>query len=522
MNVTPVRTPPVHDEAQLARGGADSAATNIATIELALISHTNTGKTTLARTLLGRDVGEVRDAPHVTEIVERHLLLESTAGDRLELADTPGFGDSARLVRRLGTAESPLGWLMREVWDRYRDRPLWCNQQAVRAARETADVLLYLANAAESPRDAGYLAAEMQVLRWIGKPVLVLLNQVGPPRPADEERAEIELWRSHLAGFGVVDNVISLDAFARCWVQERVLLDAVAALVPAAKRAAYVRLLDAWHVRSTARFETSMHELAEELARAARDSEMLSNSPSTMQKVLRSVRGAGDGDPERERAMAALAERLDVAIRGGTDRLISLHGLGGGAAATVLQRLQENYSTRETVSEGKAALWGSVVTGALTGLKADLASGGLSFGAGMLVGGLIGGFAGAGVARGINTIRGSGEPSVQWSETFLDGLVRSTLLRYLAVAHYGRGRGNYLEGEAPAFWQEEVKRSVAAELETLHTLWDSARNQPPSTPDDDPVVQDLTRTLSRTALGLLDRLYPDSLASTHHRTSDAR
>ena len=35
------------------------------TIALSLISHTNTGKTTLARTLLRREVGDVRDAPHV-------------------------------------------------------------------------------------------------------------------------------------------------------------------------------------------------------------------------------------------------------------------------------------------------------------------------------------------------------------------------------------------------------------------------------------------------------------------------
>ena len=481
-----------------------------ATIELALVSHTNTGKTTLARTLLGRDVGEVRDAPHVTEIVERHLLLESAAGDRLDLADTPGFGDSARLVRRLSGADSPVGWLLREVWDRYRDRPLWCNQQAVRAARESADVLLYLANAAESPRDAGYVASEMQVLRWIGKPVLVLLNQVGPPRPAAEERAEVELWRSYLATFGVVDNVLALDAFARCWVQERVLLDAVAPLVPQEKRAAFARLVSAWQVRSTSRFEASMHELAAELARAARDTELLTTSPSTMQKVLRTFGATREGtDPERLRAMAELANRLDAAIRSGTDQLISLHGLGGAAAATVLQRLHDNFSSREGVSEGRAALWGSVLTGALTGLKADLAAGGLSFGAGMLVGGVIGGFAGAGVARGINTIRGSGAPSVQWSEPFLDGLVRSALLRYLAVAHYGRGRGDYLEGEAPAFWQEEVKQATSAETETLHTLWDAARSQLDSTPEDDPVVEDLARTLSRITLELLDRLYPD-------------
>ena len=51
------------------------------TLALSLVSHTNAGKTTLARTLLQRDVGEVRDAPHVTEFAEDHLLLRSAAGD---------------------------------------------------------------------------------------------------------------------------------------------------------------------------------------------------------------------------------------------------------------------------------------------------------------------------------------------------------------------------------------------------------------------------------------------------------
>ncbi|MDB5932141.1 MAG: hypothetical protein JWR60_3848, partial [Polaromonas sp.] len=71
-------------------------------IQFALISHTNNGKTTLARTLLGLDVGEVRDAAHVTLVSESHPLLTSPAGDSLQLWDTPGFGDSVRLLRRLG------------------------------------------------------------------------------------------------------------------------------------------------------------------------------------------------------------------------------------------------------------------------------------------------------------------------------------------------------------------------------------------------------------------------------------
>ena len=55
---------------------------------------------------------------------ERHVLL-STAGAELVLWDTPGFGDSARLLARLRKEKSPVGWFLHQVWDRLRDRPLW-------------------------------------------------------------------------------------------------------------------------------------------------------------------------------------------------------------------------------------------------------------------------------------------------------------------------------------------------------------------------------------------------------------
>ena len=94
-------------------------------IQFALISHTNNGKTTLARTLVGVDIGEVRDAAHVTVFAESHTLLATPEGDALQLWDTPGFGDSVRLLKRLGQAGNPIGWFLREVLDRYRDRPFW-------------------------------------------------------------------------------------------------------------------------------------------------------------------------------------------------------------------------------------------------------------------------------------------------------------------------------------------------------------------------------------------------------------
>ena len=69
-------------------------------VTLSLISHTNVGKTTLARTLLRRDVGEVLDQAHVTEETESFTLIEA-GGDRLIAWDTPGFGDSARMMKLL-------------------------------------------------------------------------------------------------------------------------------------------------------------------------------------------------------------------------------------------------------------------------------------------------------------------------------------------------------------------------------------------------------------------------------------
>ncbi|HCN76229.1 MAG TPA: DUF3482 domain-containing protein, partial [Verrucomicrobiales bacterium] len=122
-------------------------------VTLSLISHTNAGKTTLARTLLRRDVGEVRDAAHITLFNESHTLLEDDAR-LLRLWDTPGFGDSARLLKRLKREKNPILWFLSQTWDRLTDRPLWCSQQALKNVRDEADVVLYLVNATEPPEVA--------------------------------------------------------------------------------------------------------------------------------------------------------------------------------------------------------------------------------------------------------------------------------------------------------------------------------------------------------------------------------
>ena len=214
-------------------------------VTLSLISHTNAGKTTLARTLLRRDVGEVRDAAHVTLQNESFTLLEQEAR-RLQLWDTPGFGDSARLLKRLRRERNPVLWFLSQTWDRLTDRPLWCSQQALRNVRDEADVVLYLVNATEPPEIAAYIRPEMEVLAWVGKPVLVLLNQTGPAREPAEEAAETASWRHWFREFDQVREVLNLDAFARCWVQEDHLMEALMPLLPETKQEAFKHLKKAW------------------------------------------------------------------------------------------------------------------------------------------------------------------------------------------------------------------------------------------------------------------------------------
>ena len=460
-------------------------------IALSLVSHTNAGKTTLARTLLGRDVGEVRDAPHVTEFADAHTLLETPGGERLRLWDTPGFGDSVRLVKRLRGAERPLLGFLAETWDRWRDRPFWASQQALRNVRDEADAMLYLVDASQSPEAAAYVAPEMELLGWVGKPVIVLLNQLGAPRSATSgPDADEARWRRHLAGFAIVRAVLPLDAFARCWVQERALLGAVQAALPAAQHELMARLRAAWFERRVATFEASMQQLAASLARSALTAEPLPDKGSLKTRIRQAgaAIGLGQADPTPAvLAQKALADGLEAEARANTLALIRLHGLGGTAERDVLERIATQVEMRVRLDETQAALWGGAVTGALVGLKADVLSGGLTLGGGLLTGGLLGALGSAGLARGVNVLRGTDRSVIAWKAAALDAMVEAALLRYLAVAHFGRGRGDWAQGEAPPHWHGVVTEALAPYHEALAAAWadrDSGRREARDEPKD--------------------------------------
>ena len=154
-------------------------------------------------------------------------------------------------------------------------------------------------------------------------------------------------------------------------------------------------------------------------------------------------------------------------------------------------------------AQGNASVFGGILTGALAGLKADLAAGGITFGAGLLVGGALGALGAAGLARGYNVVRGNHASSVRWSEAMLDQLLTTALLAYLSVAHYGRGRGDWSQTEHPAHWQDTVNAALADRREDFAHLW-SLREEV----DEQALIEVLRNAIEDVTREILTRLYP--------------
>ncbi len=439
-------------------------------INLSLVSHTNIGKTTLARTLLGRDIGEVADRPHVTETNDDYVLTRSSDGySELVLWDTPGFGDSVRLAQRLEGRSNPIGWLMGEVWDRVSNKALWLNQRAFKHVRDTSSVLLYLVNASESPQACRYVDAEMRILAWVGKPIIVLLNQMGKPREKSIEAAELKQWEDYMAQYPSVKAVLPMDAFARCWVQEFALFDAIGAVLNDEQKPAFETLQDAWSRQRRAVYASSLQAIANYMTQLAVDHEELSNYSLTEQvkdwgRKLGVIKLHAGPIEDAKNALAARAADGLCAL---TQRLIDANGIeGSGVRREILRRLKTDWTVNAAADPKGAAIMGAVGAGAAGGLATDLATGGMTAGLGTLLGTVIGAIGGAGAAIAYNQVKGVHGTRVSWSAVALQNYLLEAVLLYLAVAHFGRGRGFWEESEAPAFWKDiviaEMKKQPAA------------------------------------------------------------
>lgn len=477
-----------------------------ATIGLCLLSHTNVGKTTLARTLLGQDVGEVQDGPHITQTAQAHRLLATPEGDELRLWDTPGFGDSVRLHRRLSQSGQPLGWFLSQVWDRWTDPAFFLSQRAMLAARDEADIVLYLVNATEAPEDCGYLAPELNILAWLNKPVVVVLNQLGraPDHrpPGDAESEEQARWAKHLKGHAAIKAVLPLDAFARCWVHEQVLLSTLAPWVQPQHQSGYTRLVAQWQQHNLQRLDRTAQALSTALLTAATN---IQTGPAGTQQA----------------AQKHLAQQVLTCRQHLTRDLLTLHQLSGQADHPLWRRMDAPALTIQTPLDPKRlGVLGAITSGAATGLGADAMTGGLTLGLGAVVGAVVGGLAFAGAALGANKVRQQEVPTAALSHPALNALLQEALLKYLAVAHFGRGRGDFVHEDLPPEWQTLCTHVVAEYAEALNALWadaqrwalDQSRATPPAltTHWPAPLTQRLAKLVNTQLLDLLQALYPQT------------
>jgi len=204
--------------------------------------------------------------------------------------------------------------------------------------------------------------------------------------------------------------------------------------------------------------------------------------------------------------MARLIERLELSIAKSTAQLLALHKLDASQAARINARVRDNFAIRAPVDKAQAGLLGAIVSGAATGLSADLMAGGLTFGTGALLGGVVGALTLAGAAWGFNTSTERNQSTMQFADEFLQTLLVGSVLRYLAVAHFGRGRGNFVEGEAPGFWQAEVEQALAPHARELARLWQEVRSE-----DLDKAAGRVSELLAKVVTHTLTQLYPGTV-----------
>ena len=142
----------------------------------------------------------------------------------------------------------------------------------------------------------------------------------------------------------------------------------------------------------------------------------------------------------------------------------------------ILQRMQTDWHVTNPVDPRGAAVAGAIGTGAAGGLATDLATGGLSMGLGTLIGSVVGALGGAGIALAYNHKKDASGIIVTWSDGAIKNFFIDAVLLYLAIAHFGRGRGNWVESEYPPFWRtavDEVLDEMKPEAKTLPKEFDN-------------------------------------------------
>jgi hypothetical protein len=336
---------------------------------------------------------------------------------------------------------------------------------ALTAARNESDLAIYVVGAEHD------LAAAHPLLRWLNKPVLVIAH---PPIAGDAATDLLTQCESEARRLAVPAAVLPFEAFAGCWVQETALLAAIGRLLPESKQAGFARIRLAWEERSSARLVRAMGAVADHLLFAARQVEEVHSDALSVRSLVPAQRTVEA--QARQQAIDRVVQRLDASAAELFARLRKLHGIEEVAAGALQHRMEEKFVVQRPVHTPQAGMAGAA-TGAAMGASVDLLVGGLTLGAATALGALVGGSAAFIAAAWKNRSTSSGSTVVQLSDEMMQAMVEAALLRYLAVAHYGRGAAD-ASGELRPYWKSEVVAAVEARKAMLTPVWTAARTQP--------------------------------------------
>ena len=315
----------------------------------------------------------------VTALREPLLLVQSDEGDELQLIPQP-----ADIPTALAPV-APGGWWRRWVGGETTTTP---------SLRESTDAVLLLARAGES------LPAWLETL---GRPVVVLVDspEAEPPR-------------------------LSLQARHQGWLAEGRLLQALEAALPGDPR--LPRLRNAWTLQQQQSLQAGVQVVADCLGEIAATHEPVADEGMLARRA--EAQAARDTLTQRLQGQWASFEQA-LAAKLGTPAGGALVTLDDAAAAPAVA----TAALRGKLGEGRAALVGGVVTGALAGLKADVLSGGMTMGAGLITGGVLGALGAASMAKGLNVVRGTDRSFAAWDADALEPIAQGLLQRYLQRAH---------------------------------------------------------------------------------------
>jgi hypothetical protein len=342
-------------------------------LNIAVVGHTNTGKTSLLRTLTrDAEFGEVADNAGTTRRVQGARL---RVDDSAELVwfDTPGMEDSIALLEYI---EHLAGGQRLDGPDRIRlflDAPE-AQRRFEQEARVLAKVLdceaaLYVIDARDPV--LGKHRDELALLAACGKPVLPVLNFVhAPAHRADE-------WRQAMARLGLhalleFDTVAPpLDGEQQLYGRLGVLLDRHAG--------ALARLADGLDRQRAARRDSAWRMAAELLVDVAALHIAAPNQQDALQAATQSLQ-----DKSRQREHTCVQALLALYNFRAHDYAADLLPLAG-------QRWSMDLFHPQAIKEAGVRMGVGVAAGAMAGATVDLLLAGISLGTAALIGAAAGG-----------------------------------------------------------------------------------------------------------------------------------